>query len=72
MEQAIVAYNSVGDVLAVSGHTEAGNELQLWVRGNYHWYLKIRRIYEETIHGLFWDLVDPLHLTVLFEVCDGQ
>ena len=70
----MVAYNSVGDVLAVSGRSEEGNELQLWVRGNYHWYLKVRRVYgeNEVVYGVFWDLVDPLRLTVLFEVGNDE
>ena len=57
-----LGYNSIGDILAVSGMTEHGSELQLWMRGNYHWYCKIHRVYPEPIRSaqrraawaLFW------------------
>ena len=63
-----LGYNSIGDILAVSGMTEHGSELQLWIRGNYHWYCKIHRVYPEPIRSLYWDPVDGHMLTVLFEV----
>ena len=63
-----LGYNSIGDILAVSGTTEHGSELQLWIRGNYHWYRKIHRMYPEPIQSLYWDPVDGHTLTILFEV----
>lgn len=63
-----VGYNSVGDVLAVSGSTESTHELQLWIRGNYHWYLKVRRQFPQPVRCLFWNPVEDRELTVVLEV----
>lgn len=63
-----VGYNSVGDVLAVSGSTESTHELQLWTRGNYHWYLKVRRQFPQPVRCLFWNPVEDRELTAVLEV----
>lgn len=68
LTDACLGYNSIGDILAVSGMTDHGSELQLWIRGNYHWYLKIRRVYPQSIRDIHWDPVDSHMMTVLFEV----
>ena len=63
-----MAYNSAGDILAVTGELEGESVLQLWTRNNYHWYKKLERRYAVPVVAALWDLVDEARLSVLHEV----
>ena len=68
LQHGTVAYNSAGDILAVTGELDSESVLQLWIRGNYHWYKKVERRYAVPIVATLWDLVDEGRLFVLHEV----
>lgn len=68
LQHGAVAYNSAGDILAVTGELEGESVLQLWTRNNYHWYKKLERRYAVPVVAALWDLVDEARLSVLHEV----
>lgn len=68
LENGTVAYNSAGDVLAVTGDVGGESVLQLWTRMNYHWYKKVERRYAVPVAMIMWDVVEESRVTLLHAV----
>ena len=68
MKNIQIAYNSTGSLIAVVGIMNEKPVLLIYTRMNYHWYMKLQRIYETPIQSIYWDLMNEMTLTVLFNV----
>lgn len=68
LENGKVAYNSAGDLLAVTGDVGGESVLQLWTRMNYHWYKKVERRYAVPVAMIMWDVVEESRVTLLHAV----
>ncbi|AYO44803.1 Elongator complex protein 1 [Malassezia restricta CBS 7877] len=55
----LVSWNADGSVLAVVLQRAGLHVLQLWMSGNYHWYLKHESTYEH-LHAMTWHPEQPL------------
>eukprot|EP01083_Nonionella_stella_P057642 151225_1 len=64
-------WNCDGDMLALATLTPSGEgRVEVWTRGNYHWYLKQRLCYSTPVSSVCWDPERANHLATV--TADGR